>query len=58
VFANSRRIFIFSDLINTTNINDENGVGKLFLMIKIRPEFMGSLVHSLIKVQWTYNNSQ
>jgi hypothetical protein len=27
-------------------------VGKVFLMIKIRPEFMGALVYSLIKLWW------
>jgi hypothetical protein len=33
VFANSKSIFVFWDFIDVENINDRNGVGKLFLMI-------------------------
>jgi hypothetical protein len=43
---------VFSDLIMTKNKNARGSVGKVFLMIKIGPGFMGSLVYSLIKVWW------
>jgi hypothetical protein len=49
VFTNSN-IFLFSDLFNVGNMNDRNGVGKLFLVIKIGPGFISSLVYSLIKM--------
>jgi hypothetical protein len=41
---------VFSDLIKTKNKKACGSVGKVFLMIKIGPEFMGSLVYSPIKV--------
>jgi hypothetical protein len=41
---------VFSDLIMTKNKKTCGSVGKVFLMVKIRPWFMGSLVYSLIKV--------
>jgi hypothetical protein len=41
-------IFVFLNLISTENENNDKVVGKLFLMIKSGPRFMGSLMHSLI----------
>jgi hypothetical protein len=40
----SKYFFVFSDLINAENKSANRSVGKMFLMIKIGPEFMGSLV--------------
>jgi hypothetical protein len=42
-------IFVFSNLISTENENNDKVVGKLFLMIRNGPGFMGSLMHSVIK---------
>jgi hypothetical protein len=46
---NKENIFVFSKLIKTKNKNYDKVNGKLFLMIKNGPRFMGSLMHSLIK---------
>jgi hypothetical protein len=48
----SKYLFVFSDLINAGNKSANKSVGKVFLMIKIEPGFMGSLVYSLIKLRW------
>jgi hypothetical protein len=48
----SKFVFVFSDLINAENKSVNKRVGKVFLMIKIGPGFMGSLVYSLIKLWW------
>jgi hypothetical protein len=40
-------IFVFSDLIINENINDDKSIEKVFLMFKIEPGFMGSLVYFL-----------
>jgi hypothetical protein len=45
----NKSIFVFSNLISTENKNNNKVVGKLFLMIKSGPGFIGSLMHSLIK---------
>jgi hypothetical protein len=45
----NKSIFVFLNLISTENENNDKVVGKLFLMIKSGPGFMGSLMHSLIK---------
>jgi hypothetical protein len=45
----NKSIFVISNLISTKNENNDKVVGKLFLMIKSGPGFMGSLMHSLIK---------
>jgi hypothetical protein len=45
----NKSIFVFSNLINTENEKNDKVIGKLFLMIKSGPRFMGSLMHSLIK---------
>jgi hypothetical protein len=45
----NKSIFVFSNLISTENENNDKLVGKLFLIIKSGPGFMGSLIHSLIK---------
>jgi hypothetical protein len=45
-------VFVFSDLINAENKSAHKSIGKVFLMIKIGPGFMGSLVYSLIKLWW------
>jgi hypothetical protein len=44
----SKYVFVFSDLINA----EKKSVGKVFLMIKIGPGFMGLNVYSLIKLWW------
>jgi hypothetical protein len=44
--------FVFSVLINAENKSAHKSVGKVFLMIKIGPGLMGSLVYSLIKFWW------
>jgi hypothetical protein len=46
----SKYVFVFSDLINAENKSASKSVGKVFVMIKIRSGFMGSLVYSLIKL--------
>jgi hypothetical protein len=48
----SKYVFVFSDLINANNKNANKSVGKVFLIIKIRPGFMGLFVYSLIKLWW------
>jgi hypothetical protein len=50
----SQYVFVFSELINDENKNASKSDGKLFLMIKIGPGFMGSLVYSLIKLWCHY----
>jgi hypothetical protein len=45
----NKSIFVFSYLISTENENNDKVVGKLFLMIKSGPGFMGSLMHSPIR---------
>jgi hypothetical protein len=45
-------VFVFYDLIDAENKNAHKSVGKVFLMIKIGPTFMSSLVYSLIKLWW------
>jgi hypothetical protein len=49
VKCNKGNIIVFSKLIITENKNSDKVNGKLFLIIKTGPGFMGSLVHSLIK---------
>jgi hypothetical protein len=49
VKCNKGNIFVFSKLIITENKNSNKVNGKLFLIIKSGPGFMGSLMHSLIK---------
>jgi hypothetical protein len=48
----SKYVFVFSDLIDDENKSASKSVGNVFLMIKTRPGFMGSLVYSLIKLWW------
>jgi hypothetical protein len=48
----SKYVFVFSDLICAENKRANRSVGKVFLMIKIGPGFIGSLVYSLIKLWW------
>jgi hypothetical protein len=47
----SKFVFVFSEL-NAKNKTTNKSVGKVFLMIKIGPGFMGSLVYSLMKLWW------
>jgi hypothetical protein len=49
VKCNKGNVFAFSKLIMTKNKNSDKVNGKLFLIIKSGPEFMGSLMHSLVK---------
>jgi hypothetical protein len=49
VKCNKGNIFVFSKLIIIENKNNDKVNGKLFLIIKSGPGFMGSLMHSLIK---------
>jgi hypothetical protein len=49
VKCNKGNIFVFSKLTITKNKNSNKVNGKLFLIIKNRSGFMGSLMHSLIK---------
>jgi hypothetical protein len=49
VKCNKGNIFVFSKLIITKNKNSGTVNGKLFLIKKSGPRFMGSLMHSLIK---------
>jgi hypothetical protein len=48
----SKYVFVFSDLIDAENKSAHKSARKVFLMIKIGPGFMGSLVYSLIKLWW------
>jgi hypothetical protein len=48
----SKYVFVFSDLIDAENKSAHKCVGKVFLMIKIGPGFMGSLFYFLIKLWW------
>jgi hypothetical protein len=48
----SKYVFVFPDLNVAKNKSVCKCVGKVFLMIKIRPGFMVSLVYSLIKLWW------
>jgi hypothetical protein len=49
VKCNKENVFVFSKLIMTKNKDSDKVNGKLFLIIKCGPGFMGSLMHSLIK---------
>jgi hypothetical protein len=49
VECNKGNIFVFSKLIMTKNKDSDKVNGKLFLIIKSGPGFMGSLMHSLKK---------
>ena len=49
MFANSKIIFVFSDLINAKNIKGNKSIEIWFLIIKSGLGFMGSLVYSLIR---------
>jgi hypothetical protein len=49
VKCNKGNVFVFSKLIMTENKDRDKVNGKLFLIIKSGPGFMGSLMHSLIK---------
>jgi hypothetical protein len=49
VKCNRGNIFVFSKLIMNENENNDKVNGKVFLIIKSGPGFMGSLMHSLIK---------
>jgi hypothetical protein len=49
VKCNKGNVFVFSKLIMTENKNSNKMNGKLFLIIKSGPGFIGSLMHSLIK---------
>jgi hypothetical protein len=46
----SKYIFVFSELFNAENKSAIKSIGKVFLMNKIGPGSMGSLVYSLIKL--------
>jgi hypothetical protein len=46
----SKYVFVFSKLFSAKNKRVDKSVGKVFLMIKIGPGYMGSLVYSLIKL--------
>jgi hypothetical protein len=48
----SKYVVVFSELFNAENKSAIKSIGTLFLMIKIGPGFMGSLVYSLIKLWW------
>jgi hypothetical protein len=48
----SKYVFVFSGLINAENRSANKSVGNMFLMIKIGPRFMGSLVYSPVKLWW------
>jgi hypothetical protein len=49
VKCNKGNVFVFSKLIMNENEDSDKVNGKLFLIIKSRAGFMGSLMHSLIK---------
>jgi hypothetical protein len=42
----SKYVFVFSDLINDENKRTRASVGKVFILIKIGPGFIGSLALS------------
>jgi hypothetical protein len=48
----SKYVFVILELFNAENKSVIKSVGKVFLMIKIGPGFMGSLVYSLIMLWW------
>jgi hypothetical protein len=48
----SKCVFVLSDLNDAENKSVFKCVENVFLMIKIGPGFMGSLVYSLIKLWW------
>jgi hypothetical protein len=50
VKCNKGNIFVFSKLVMNENKNSDKVNRKVFLIIKSRPGFMGSLMHSLIKI--------
>jgi hypothetical protein len=43
-FQESKYVFLFLDLINVENKSASKSVGKMFLLIKNGPGFVGSLV--------------
>jgi hypothetical protein len=45
-------LLVLLDLVMTENKKTRGSVGKMFLMVKNRPGFIGLLVYSLIKVWW------
>ena len=49
--ARCKSVFVFSDLIMAANKSGDKSVGKVFLMIKNRPGFMVSQMHSLL-ITW------
>jgi hypothetical protein len=49
VKCNKGNVFIFSKLMMTENKNSDKINGKLFLIIKSKPGFIGSLMYSIIK---------
>jgi hypothetical protein len=49
VKCNKGNVYVFSKLIMTKNKDSDKVNGKLFLIVKSGPGFMGSLMHSLIK---------
>jgi hypothetical protein len=48
----SKYIFAFLKVFNTEYKSTNKSVAKVFLMNKIGPGFIGSLVYSLIKLWW------
>jgi hypothetical protein len=48
----SKYVVVFSDLIKDKKFKTRASIGKVFLMIKIGPGFMGSVIYSLIKLWW------
>jgi hypothetical protein len=48
----SKYVFVFSEYFNAENKSANKSIKEVFLMIKIGPGFMGSLVYSLIKLWW------
>jgi hypothetical protein len=48
----SKCVFVCSDLNDAKNKSACKCVGKVFLMIKMGPGYMVSLVYSLIKLWW------
>jgi hypothetical protein len=49
VKCNKGNVFLYLKLIMAENKNSDKVNGKLFLITKSGPGFMGSLMHSLIK---------
>jgi hypothetical protein len=49
VKCNKGNVFVFSKLIMNENENIDKVNGKVFLITKSGPGFMGSLIYSLIK---------